>query len=601
MKHLLPLSLLLLMICQVAAAQPETILLNPDSFNHETDVISLSGRALIWESPVGDETIPDSAEVFAGSQKRKYVPGKCWNFHFSIKNTAATDTLRAYLVSEWGSRLQVKYRGKTGEKTLRSGHYLNLAERAMRNYHWALPLVVPPMDSAGVLFSTDNRHEATTASVGLSIVSGSFLEKEYARRMQQQRPLFTFMAFLLSMLGIMGLLAFLQFVFNRDRAYLFYAFYALSVSIYYLRNFGTLENGPVLPNLVASYNHLLESFFNLLNILFYVLFIYHFLRKDLAGTRVEVWVRQSCLALAGLALLNLALWPIIGEANHVFLFRIVRILAMFFAFGVILWTFSLRTSVLTRFIFTGTALMLVPILFTTVFNFFPREKVVFMGGLMEKYAALPFPNYTARTGVLLEMLVFFVGLNYKTWLERKESTKIRAEKLELEEQRKSLEASMTEQRKLRHEERNQWTSLLLHAELEKQALLEKINDTNGTAENSRSTGIDHPFLAQLETVLETHFADSSFGTEALAAAMNKSRATLFRQLRELGADAPSELLRDFRLQKSATMLRSHPGLGVAQIAEACGFEDSSHFIKLFSKKYGKTPLQWRKNGGSQPL
>ncbi|MCB0521116.1 MAG: helix-turn-helix domain-containing protein [Lewinellaceae bacterium] len=601
MKYLLPISLLLLSICHTAAAQTETILLSPDSFDHREYAVNLAGRAIIWQSRLGDETIPDSAETYTSGGLLEFVPGRCWNFHFSIKNTSATDTLRAYLVSENGNLIQVKYLDSAGGKTFRTGRHLNLIERALPGYAWALPLFLPPLDSTGVLFSLHHGMDALTYHVEPHIGSASFLEKTHAERSEKQRPEFVFMVCLFSLLGMMGALAFSQYLSIGDRAYLFYALYACTVGIYYLRNFGTFENGPDLPRLVASYHSLTESFFNLLCILFYVLFIYHFLRKEITGSKVEPWFRHGSKVLAGLVLLSLALWPVMSVANHAFLFWLVRVPAMFFSFGIILWIVALRKSVLSRFILTGTALMLVPILFTTVSNFSPKEKVVFMGGMLEKYAALPFPNYTARTGILLEMLVFLIGLNYKTWLERKEAEKTSDEKRQLEEQRKKLVASMAEQRKLRHEEHNQWANLLLHAELEKQALLEKLNGSNGSSDNGRAAGIGHPFLQQLENVLETHFADSRFGTEAFAAAMNRSRATLFRQLRELGANAPSELLRDFRLQKAATLLQSHPDLGVSQIAEACGFEDSSHFIKLFSKKYGKTPLQWRKNGGPQAL
>jgi len=35
------------------------------------------------------------------------------------------------------------------------------------------------------------------------------------------------------------------------------------------------------------------------------------------------------------------------------------------------------------------------------------------------------------------------------------------------------------------------------------------------------------------------------------------------------------------------------GLPVGQISVECGFEDTSHFIRVFKQKYGFTPLQYR--------
>jgi AraC-like DNA-binding protein len=239
-------------------------------------------------------------------------------------------------------------------------------------------------------------------------------------------------------------------------------------------------------------------------------------------------------------------------------------------------------------------MMLLPIFLMTVANFFPSQKELLLGGLLEKYTFLPFPNYSTRTGILLEMTVFLFGLTYKTRKERLENERIRQRNIELENTRLEQEEQLSAQRAKRHEERNQWTDLLLHAEAEKQALLEKLAK-NGSHPPENGQAAPHPFFVKLEKTIEANYADPKFGIEPLAEALNVSRATLFRQLKELGANAPAEIIRDFRLQKAADLLTARPELNVAQVADACGFEDSGHFIKLFSKKYGKTPLQWRKN------
>ncbi len=52
-------------------------------------------------------------------------------------------------------------------------------------------------------------------------------------------------------------------------------------------------------------------------------------------------------------------------------------------------------------------------------------------------------------------------------------------------------------------------------------------------------------------------------------------------------------LTDYRLQQSIMML-SDPSYSVSHIAEACGFNSTSYFIKRFREKVGISPLQYRK-------
>ena len=58
-------------------------------------------------------------------------------------------------------------------------------------------------------------------------------------------------------------------------------------------------------------------------------------------------------------------------------------------------------------------------------------------------------------------------------------------------------------------------------------------------------------------------------------------------------------INEFILQKRLTMaegmLQSRQDLNITQISSACGFPDYNYFIRLFKKKIGITPLQFRKN------
>jgi AraC-like DNA-binding protein len=53
---------------------------------------------------------------------------------------------------------------------------------------------------------------------------------------------------------------------------------------------------------------------------------------------------------------------------------------------------------------------------------------------------------------------------------------------------------------------------------------------------------------------------------------------------------------DERVARAARLLASpqHAGRSIAHVAFACGFNDQSHFGRLFARKVGMTPSQWRR-------
>jgi AraC-like DNA-binding protein len=56
---------------------------------------------------------------------------------------------------------------------------------------------------------------------------------------------------------------------------------------------------------------------------------------------------------------------------------------------------------------------------------------------------------------------------------------------------------------------------------------------------------------------------------------------------------PMEYLRDLRLGRAETLLRES-ALTASEIAESCGFYDQAHFCRLFKRRTGVTPGQFRR-------
>lgn len=84
-------------------------------------------------------------------------------------------------------------------------------------------------------------------------------------------------------------------------------------------------------------------------------------------------------------------------------------------------------------------------------------------------------------------------------------------------------------------------------------------------------------------ILNTHFVSSS---------------TLTRWFRKYLHSSPREYLESVRLSNASAMLQN--GASVTDAGMRSGFSDCSRFILLFKKKFGETPLKYKKKVGIPP-
>ena len=82
---------------------------------------------------------------------------------------------------------------------------------------------------------------------------------------------------------------------------------------------------------------------------------------------------------------------------------------------------------------------------------------------------------------------------------------------------------------------------------------------------------------------------------ALCAKFNTNRTTLANTIKELTGLSPAQYVLSERLGQTRPELL-FTAIPVAEVAEKYGFDDPNYYIRAFKKKYGTTPLQYRKNG-----
>ena len=94
-------------------------------------------------------------------------------------------------------------------------------------------------------------------------------------------------------------------------------------------------------------------------------------------------------------------------------------------------------------------------------------------------------------------------------------------------------------------------------------------------------------------MISNNYGDATLTNASLAAKCNVSEV-YFRKLftRHFGI-SPKQFIIDLRIQKAKQLL-AEGAWSVSVVSETCGFSNPYHFCRLFKKRTGITPSEYRK-------
>ncbi|MEL6536901.1 MAG: ATP-binding protein [Bacteroidota bacterium] len=104
------------------------------------------------------------------------------------------------------------------------------------------------------------------------------------------------------------------------------------------------------------------------------------------------------------------------------------------------------------------------------------------------------------------------------------------------------------------------------------------------------SSMDQRFMAAFTEAMQQGYSDETFGVPALSDGLALSRSQLHRKLKALTGQSPSELLRQFRLQKAHALLIAKAATP-SEVAYRVGFSNLPYFSRCFKDQYGLPPSQ----------
>jgi signal transduction histidine kinase/DNA-binding response OmpR family regulator len=102
---------------------------------------------------------------------------------------------------------------------------------------------------------------------------------------------------------------------------------------------------------------------------------------------------------------------------------------------------------------------------------------------------------------------------------------------------------------------------------------------------------DRILIQKASHFIEQHLNDRTFVIDTLASAMGMSISTMYRKIKVLTNQSPTEFIRYIRLKK-AVKLMDEGNSNVDEIGFAVGFNSHSYFTSSFKKQFGMTPSEY---------
>lgn len=104
---------------------------------------------------------------------------------------------------------------------------------------------------------------------------------------------------------------------------------------------------------------------------------------------------------------------------------------------------------------------------------------------------------------------------------------------------------------------------------------------------------DKDLVVKITSIIYDHIDNESLSLDYIAGELALSKMQLYRKIKELMGQTPTEYIRSIRLKHAEKLLKT-TNKTVLEIMYLCGFNNKAYFYREFVKKYHDTPNEYRK-------
>lgn len=129
-------------------------------------------------------------------------------------------------------------------------------------------------------------------------------------------------------------------------------------------------------------------------------------------------------------------------------------------------------------------------------------------------------------------------------------------------------------------------------------LYSKFRENAGThkQEEYQLTDIDRRFLAKVTDIIYLHLnRRKNIDVASIASAMCMSGRQFYRKINAITGSTPTAYIQRVKIERAQKLLDKYPQMSLAEIADKCGYNDYSNFVRAFKNVYNCTPTEYRRS------
>lgn len=104
---------------------------------------------------------------------------------------------------------------------------------------------------------------------------------------------------------------------------------------------------------------------------------------------------------------------------------------------------------------------------------------------------------------------------------------------------------------------------------------------------------DKDMIVKITSIIYDHIDNESLSLDFIAGELALSKMQLYRKIKEILGQTPTEYIRSIRLKHAEKLLKT-TNKTVQEIMYLCGFNNKAYFYREFARKYHDTPNEYRK-------
>jgi YesN/AraC family two-component response regulator len=131
-------------------------------------------------------------------------------------------------------------------------------------------------------------------------------------------------------------------------------------------------------------------------------------------------------------------------------------------------------------------------------------------------------------------------------------------------------------------------TLIINREVVRDAALKIINYKENEDEVLLENKMNNDFIKRMIQVVRENISNTEFSKESFAQAMYISPSLLYKKVKLLTNQSPTDFIKSMRLNHSIKLLKSKEHT-ITEVSELCGFSSIGYFSTVFRKHYGISP------------